>query len=66
MHQLTDTKGEYTSVSLPLHGVLQIGQPLINVSLEALREELAQFYGDRIQIIESEAKPPQPSNRKRR
>jgi hypothetical protein len=53
---VTDTTQEILSgsISLPKSGVVPIGAPVIGVSIQALKEELTAFYGDRFEVVSTQ------------
>lgn len=58
-HQIRDTTGEIEegSIYLPKAKSVVIGKPVVGVAIAALREELAEIYGDRFEVIEGQAAP---------
>lgn len=59
---VSDKSKEITtgSIYLPKAGAVPIGAPVVGVGILALKDELAELYGDRFEVRESKA-PAQPT-----
>lgn len=58
-HLVKDTTGEIEegSIYLPQAKSVAIGKPVVGVAIAALKEELAEVYGDRFEVTEGQAAP---------
>lgn len=56
---ITDNSGEITdgSIYLPKAGSVPIGAPVVGVGVDALKQELQTYYGDRFSVAQPEPAP---------